>query len=203
MIIYEDLILEWNTRENWWTTETTTYTLRCATTANVRKKGLAINELEGSIDGLGGTIDELGGDSWIPVPQFIGRYGTGYRYSDAEVEAHVRTAELRLEKPTTITRLILRVRAPKGGKLSIRHSLDGGATWYPWVSKTTDDLTGVARFTYDFVDTSEQFTFEIKVIGRDVIIEDAVVDVTMHDLQEGNVTLFTNADFTTSRGIGV
>lgn len=208
MLIYPDLTLEWNTRENWWTTEVQLFPIRAAVDFCVRKRSRAINELSttedpSTIDQLGGSIDTLGNARILDVPGFIGDKGTGYRYSDQEVEALVRTAELRIEKPTTLTRLLLRVRAPRGAKISIRHSVDGGSSWYPWQTVTGDDFSGVARVAYDFVDTSEQFTFEFKIVGRDVIIEDAVVDVSMHQQQEGNVTLFTNADFSTSRGTGV
>jgi len=203
MLFLPDRILEWNVKENWWTTETTGHTISCATPQYVRRKGLTINELEGTIDGLGGRIDELGGGRYVEAPVFVGPTSVSHRSSDTEVEAIVRTAELRLEKPTEMTRLILRVRAPHGGKISVRHSLDGGGSWYPWQTVTGDDFSGVARLTYDFVDTSEQFTFEMKVIGRDIIIEDAVVDIATHQMQEENVNLFTNADFSTSRGVGV
>lgn len=192
MLIFSDKIMSWNFREKWWTEERRPEGLICSSPVTVAIAPMTIDELEGTIDDLQGIIDDLPGAEILQKSTLISTTGSLVRDPTAERESYATTAEYRFPKPQTITRLVIRVRVLHGGELFARHSLDGGGTWSPYICTARSDIDGVTKVFYDFVATSEQFTFGIYFKGRECIIEDMIVDIPVSKEQEQVTPL--NAD---------
>jgi hypothetical protein len=151
----------------------------------VLRTGLTIDELDGQkIDSLPGRIDDFGGPEVLEGQATITL--NAVLVQDDAVMGYVRwrTAELRFEKPVTVTSFTARVRAPYGGVFTLRVSIDGGRSWTAYDTTEVGDLEGVARVPLHFVETSEQFTFEVSAFGSKIELVDMVIDVVATSGQE-------------------
>lgn len=184
MLVFSDMILSWSFREKWWTIERIPEDVLTSTPVAIVEAATTIDELEGYIDDLSGRIDELPGTEIVQQSCLISRTGALIRNDDSERESYITSAEYRFAKPTTITRLIIRIRTLEGGEMFVRHSLDGGGTWTEYKSTARSDIKGITKVFYNFVATSEQFMFDIYFKGRTLVIEDMVVDIPVSKEEE-------------------
>ena len=183
-IVYPDVVLVWNYRENWWAIDDNDVGLVGITQGRVIKLAPCIDDATGIIDTAPGYIDENPGARVDNRPFLMSRAGLLEITEDVIREAWLRTAEIRFAKPYHLARLEIRCRTALGATMFVRRSVDSGKSWSEWAAAQSGDHDGTVRFFYDFVHVTQQVIFEIRAVAQSLVIEDFVLDVEVKNDQE-------------------
>jgi len=188
-LIAGDRIATFNFKDNWWSTEKVDGFIVNVLDKNLEKGPFFIDMyqegfLSKKINGLNIQIDNLHGVSSVKEPIYVTN-SVRMKVDPRSVKRFfIKTAEFRFPKPTTISRLVLRVRSLDGGSILIRHSLDNGGTWSPTTDIWNQPINRSTLVPYNFVATSNYFVFEIEFVGASLVIHDAVADIIVDNEQE-------------------
>lgn len=184
-VAYEDVVLRYSVTEGWWAKETSWWPYY-PVPRFVKRMGITIDELEGTIDDQQGRIDDYRAAEVLSKRCYATVGGFIREDREAMGSSVWRTAPLRFPKPTTITSFEVYLKAPTNVVVSLRYSIDEGASWTQYVVLSSGDIEHGA-YTHHFVETSRSFIFEIAVEGKGVELVHWGVDVVGSKLQEDEV----------------
>ena len=132
--------------------------------------------------------DDFGGAVSSAVPIVV--VGTQAFRLGAQVtnNATIRTYQMRLPKPTQISRVVLDIYAPSGGTVKCRYSNDGGTKWSTWTSIVleAEPLQNPDRRAFwNFIATGDRWQFEFDFSGQPYMeLLDIGIDFVVHKGQE-------------------